>query len=215
VGLTGFCGGDLEEAPHWQAGVSGGVLRTTLLFNNGTQQQQLQEGSLAATISYRPSRFSFEFGAGPVTGGTLKGDLGQYTLGVGILGTASASWLLLDGEKDSPLLVSASFTLGAATVPTQNVALPADRPMFTALDIRLSAILGHRFFDFWTPYVGAAVFGGPVFFAPDGQSLVGTDQHHFRLSIGSNFQLPANLSVFVEVGFLGEQNLLGGAAYSF
>jgi hypothetical protein len=214
VGLTGFCGG-LEEAPHWQVGLSGGALRTTLLFTNGTQQQQLQEGSLVATISYRPSRLSLELGAGPVTGGTLKGDLGQYTLGIGVLGTASASWLFLDGQQDSPLLVSASLTAGVASVPTQNHAVPGDRPTFTAIDVRLSAILGHRFFGFWTPYLGGAVFGGPVYFAPEGQSLVGTDQHHFRLSVGSNFELPARLSAFVEVGFLGEQNLLAGAAYSF
>jgi opacity protein-like surface antigen len=196
-------------------GVSGGVLRTTLLFNSGTSQQQLQEGSLVATLSYRPSRFSFQFGVGPVTGGTLEGDLGSYTLGVGILGTASASWLVLDGQTDSPLLVSASLTLGAATAPTQNVSVPTDRPTFTALDIRLSAIVGHRFFGFWTPYLGAGVFGGRVYFAPLGQSLVGTDQHHYRISVGSNFELPAHLSVFAELGFLGEQNLIGGASYSF
>jgi hypothetical protein len=33
--------------------------------------------------------------------------------------------------------------------------------------------------------------------------------------VGSNFELPGHLSVFAEVGFLGEQNLIGGAAYSF
>jgi len=216
VGLTGYCGGEnLEEAPHWQVGVSGGALRTTLLFSDGTQHQKLQEGSVVATVTYRPSRFSLELGAGPVTGGTFNGDLGQYNFGVGFLGTASASWLFLDGQQDSPLLLSASLTFGAATVPTQSIAVPTDRPTFTAIDIRLGAILGHRFFGFWTPYLGASVFGGPVYFAPGGQSLVGTDQNHFRISVGSNFELPAHFSAFVELGFLGEQNLVGGAAYSF
>jgi hypothetical protein len=213
VGLTGFCGGDLEEAPRWQAGLSGGLLRTTLVFDS--QHQRLQEGSAVATLEYRASRLSLELGLGTVAGGSFEGDLGPYSLGVGILGTVSGSLLLLDGQKDSPLLVSASLTVGVAAVPTRNRNVPSDRPSFTAIDLRLGAIAGHRFFGFWTPYFGGAIFWGPVYFAPQGRSLTGSDQNHYRLSVGSNFELPGRFSAFVEVGFLGEQNLLAGAAYSF
>jgi len=54
-----------------------------------------------------------------------------------------------------------------------------------------------------------------VYFAPQGNSLTGGDQHHYRLSAGSSFSLPAHLEAFVEVGFLGEQNLLAGIGYAF
>ena len=72
-------------------------------------------------------------------------------------------------------------------------------------------MIGKRFFGFWMPYAGASVFGGPVSY----RGATGQDAHHYRLSVGSSFILPAHLELFVEVGFLGEQNVLGGLGWAF
>jgi hypothetical protein len=212
VGLTGTCGEGLEDERPFLLSLSGGGLRTDLSFNGVTQR--LDEVSSAVAFTYRASRWSVQGSLGAVIGGSLDGQLGNYRLQPGILGSASVGYTFLDGSGPLPY-VAASLTFGVASASTYNEANADDRPHLTALDVRLSAVIGKRFFEFWLPYAGVAVFGGPVFFAPLGQSLTGTDEHHFRLSVGSSFSLPAHLDLFVEVGFLGEQNVLVGLGYAF
>jgi hypothetical protein len=212
VGLTGTCGENLGEDRPFQLSFSGGGLTTNLSFNG--VDQRLDEVSTAVAFTYRPSRWSVQASLGVVLGGSLDGQLGNYRLEPGVLGSVAVGYTFLDGAGALPY-VAASLTFGVATAATYNEANASDRPRFTALDFRLSAVIGKRLFDFWLPYAGIAVFGGPVFFAPQGESLTGGDVHHFRLSVGSSFSLPAHLELFVEVGFLGEQNILVGLGYAF
>ncbi len=212
MGLTGTCGENLEPERPFQLSVSAGGLRTDLIFSG--VDQRLDEVSSAVAFTYRFSRWSVQASLGMVISGSLDGPLGNYRLQPGILGSASVAYTFLDGVGALPF-VAASLTAGAASASTYNEADATDRPQFTALDFRLSAVIGKRLFGFWLPYGGVAVFGGPVFFAPQGQSLTGTDQHHFRLTVGSSFSLPSHLEAFIEVGFLGEQNVLIGLGYAF
>jgi hypothetical protein len=192
--------------------LSVGGLTTQLIFDGASQR--LDELSSAVAFTWRTERWSLQGSLGVVIGGSLDGQLGNYRLEPGFLASASASYTFVDGSGPWPY-VAASFTVGVATAATYDQADAALRSQFTALDFRLSGVIGKRLFDFWLPYAGVAVFGGPVFFSPGGQSLTGSDQHHFRLSVGSSFSLPAHLEAFVEVGFLGEQNLLVGLGYAF
>jgi hypothetical protein len=203
----------VEADRLFQLSVSAGGLRTDLVF--GSLGQRLEEVSTGAAFSYRfASRWSVQASLGAVITGSLDGQLGNYRLQPGVLGSVSVGFTILDGVGPSPYLAM-SFTAGVASASTYNEANTNDRPQFTALDVRLSAIIGKRLFGFWLPYAGAAVIGGPVFFAPAGQSMTGADQHHFRVSVGSSFSLPAHLEVFFELGFLGEQNVLLGLGYGF
>ncbi len=212
MGLTGTCGETLEADRPFQLAISAGGLRTDLTFNG--LGQRLEEVSTAVAFTYRfASRWSVQASLGVVITGSLDGQLGNYRLEPGVLGSASMGFTILDGAGPLPYLAM-SFTAGVASASTYNEANASDRPQFTALDFRLSAVIGKRLFGFWLPYGGVAVFGGPVFFAPAGQSLTGGDQHHFRLSVGSSFSLPAHLEAFVEVGFLGEQNVVVGLGYA-
>ncbi len=212
MGLTGTCGETLEAERPFQLAVSAGGLRTNLLFNG--VDQRLDEVSSAVAFTYRFSQWSVQASLGMVISGSLDGQLGNYRLEPGILSSISVGYTFLDGTGALPF-VAASLTAGVASAATYNEEETSDRPQFTALDFRLSAVIGKRLFGFWLPYAGVAVFGGPVFFAPHGQSLVGGDEHHFRLSVGSSFSLPAHLEAFLEVGFLGEQNVLVGLGYGF
>jgi len=212
VGLTGSCGEGLEADRPFQVALSAGGLRTDLSFEGVTQR--LEEVSSSLGLTFRPSRFAFAVSLGVVAGGSLDGGLGNYRLSPGFMASVSAAYTFLDGTGAWPY-VAATFIAGVATTGTQNEANAQDHPQLTALDFRLAGVIGKQFFGFWLPYAGVAVFGGPVYFSPAGQSLVGSDVHHFRLSLGSSFSLPAHLEAFVEVGFLGEQNLLLGLGYAF
>lgn len=212
MGLTGSCGEALEAERPLQLAVSVGGLRTELGFQGVTQR--LEELSTGLTFTARPSRFAVAASLGVVAGGSLDGGLGNYRLSPGVVASVSAAYTFLDGTGNGPYL-AATLSAGVATAGTSNQANVNDHPQLTALDFRLAGVIAKRFFGFWLPYLGVAVFGGPVYFSPDGQSLVGSDEHHFRLSAGSSFTLPAHFEAFVEVGFLGEQNLVLGVGYAF
>jgi hypothetical protein len=212
VGLTGTCGAGLDEERRFQLAISGGGVRTDLSFEGN--RQHLEEASAAVSFVYRPSALSFQVSTGAVLAGSFTGALGDYDLKPGFLVSASIGYTFLDGNGPRPYL-AVSGTVGVSIVPTRSRTTPADRPDLTATDLRASVVLGKRLFDVWLPYLGAAVFGGPVFFAPAGQSRTGSDVHHYRLTAGSSFSLPAHLEAFVEVGFLGEQAVLGGLGWAF
>lgn len=212
MGLTGTCGAALDEERRFQIAVTGGALRTDLVFE-GTRQQ-LREASVAAAFTWRPSALSVQVSLGAVVGGTLDGPLGDYDLKPGVMASAAVAYTFLDGNGPRPYL-GVSGSVSVASAATQSTSNPSDRPTFTATDFRASVVLGKRLFDVWLPYVGVAVFGGPVSFAPDGRSLTGSDANHYRLSVGSSVSLPAHLELLVEVGFLGEQALIGGLGWSF
>jgi len=212
VGLTGTCGAALDQERHLQLAITGGALRTDLTFDGN--RQHLEEASAAVAFTYRPSTLSFQVSLGGILAGSVTGPLGDYDLKPGIVGSASVAYTILDGNGSAPYL-AVSGTLSLSIAPTQSRSNPAERPDFTASDVRASLVLGKRLFEFWLPYVGAAVFGGPVWFAPGGQSRTGSDVYHYRLSAGSSFSLPAHLEAFVEVGFLGEQAVLGGLGWAF
>jgi hypothetical protein len=212
VGLTGTCGAGLDEERRFQLAISGGGVWTELSFDGN--RQHLSEASTAVAFVYRPSAFSFQVSAGAVLAGSFTGPLGEYDLRPGFLASASVGYTFLDGNGSRPYLALIG-TAGVSIVPTRSRTDPSDRPDLTATDLRASVVLGKRLFDFWLPYVGAAVFGGPVFFAPAGQSRTGSDVHHYRLTVGSSFSLPGHLEAFVEGGFLGEQAVLGGLGWAF
>lgn len=212
MGLTGTCGAALDEQRRFQLAVSGGGLRTDLVF--GDSRQRLEQGSAALAFTYRPSALSIQVSLGALIGGSLNGPLGDYHLQPGFIASVAVGYTILDGAGPRPYL-AVSGSLGFATAATHSTTNPSDQPRFTASDVRASLVFGKQLFGLWLPYVGAAVFGGPVWFAPGGQSLTGSDVYHYRLSVGSSFSLPAHLEAFVELGFLGEQAVLGGLGYSF
>ena len=212
MGLTGTCGAALDEERQFQIAVTGGGFRTDLTFQ-GTHQH-LEEASAALALTYRPSALSFQVSAGAVLAGSFTGPLGDYDVKPGFLASASVGYTLLDGEGPRPYL-AVTGTVAISITPTHSRASPDDPPDLTATDVRASVVLGKRLFAFWLPYVGAAVFGGPVWFAPGGESRTGSDVHHYRLTAGSSFSLPLHLEAFVEVGFLGEQAVVGGLGWAF
>jgi hypothetical protein len=208
VGLTGTCGGALDEATRFQISLSGAGLRTDLHFDGTTRR--LEEASTAVAFTYRPSAWSFQASLGVIVTGTIEGGGVSDRIEPGFLASASVGYTLVDGEGPRPY-VGLSATVGVATAATHAQVDATNGARFTALDLRLAAVVGKRLFGFWMPYAGASVFGGPISF----RGMNGQDAHHYRLSVGSSFTLPAHLELFVEVGVLGEQNLLGGLGWAF
>jgi hypothetical protein len=85
----------------------------------------------------------------------------------------------------------------------------------TAVDFRATVAAGKTFFDRLTLYASARLFGGPVFWAVEGDDLVGSDVHHYALGAGARVVLPGSLDLFIEGMAVGEQSVSAGVGWSF
>jgi hypothetical protein len=85
----------------------------------------------------------------------------------------------------------------------------------TAVDGRVGVMVGKTLLDRLTVFAGARVFGGPVFWTVDGESVWGGDAHHYTLGAGAILRLPGQIDVFGEIMPLGERSFSVGAGISF
>lgn len=85
-----------------------------------------------------------------------------------------------------------------------------------SLDFRLGAVVGYTFWDVWSPYLAARVFGGPIFWERHGEPVMGTDRYHAQVAIGSSiFFGDSGLALFVDWSPFLEKSFSAGAGWSF
>jgi hypothetical protein len=117
----------------------------------------------------------------------------------------AASWLILaEGDVRPFLLTGLGF--GASTTK-------AGGDRLTAMDLRLSVVVGKTFVEMFTPYLVGRVFAGPVKWTILGESVTGGDTHHYTVGFGATLRV-GGLDVFAEVLPLGEQALNVGLGWS-
>ncbi len=208
------CSGDEHSAVHpWRVGVSYGFMWTTLRFD-GAVEASLQQQALLIAVSYRATdRLTLQLSAGALIAGDINTSAASSRLRPGWVAAAGISWQLLDGASGRPFSTVAG-TLAASSAPTVRVDTKAQATL-TSLDVKGTAIIGKTFAGRFSPYVGAALFGGPVFWAIDGASVTGTDKFHYQVLAGMSVALPRALDLFVEGSALGERSLAAGLGASF
>ncbi len=95
------------------------------------------------------------------------------------------------------------FTWGRTSGPD------ARQSDYRAVDLRVgvqaSWPVGRNFF----PYAAGRVFGGPVHWEIDGESVTGTDVHHYQLAVGSGLAL-GPVVLFAELAPAGEKGAAVG-----
>ena len=126
---------------------------------------------------------------------------------------AACSWRVVDGAASKPLVLL-SLTLGASGASTRELHRD-ETELYTAIDVRAGAVVGKTLFDALTPYLGARVFGGPIFWTFRGEDVLGTDQYHFQVAFGLAAALPGGIDVFAEGAPLGERAASLGAGATF
>jgi len=128
---------------------------------------------------------------------------------VGALASVSGSVLALYETRRRPFVL-ASVALSGST--TTAISDDGERHRLTAADLRLGAMVGKTFFDRLVPYAAVRVFGGPVRWHIDGESVTGQDRYHYTVGGGLSVRLPADINIFVEAMPLGEQSGSLGAS---
>ena len=180
-------------------------MRTTLRFNNDSTYDVNEQAATAFGGYATPSGWSFRIAVGALVDGDVDGNEmpGAHDLKPGFVGAfAVARQITLGAEDEWFITPSAAISVLAAST---HEAGAATDPSFVAGDIRLGAVAGRTFATIWKPYLLARAFGGPVSWTVAGESVTGTDTHHYQLGAGLTVATEFGLTVVVDVAALGEQ----------
>ncbi len=197
--------------PAWRVAASFGWLSSELRF--GDVSAPFVQRSVAVSASRRLGKdWTVSAGAGAVVSGSIDAAGVTYVMDPGWLARLGATWMALDARGPWPFL-AASASLAASGVQTTGPG--GERAPLTALDAGLSASAGWPIAGVFVPYVGAKVFGGPVFWTLGGSAVTGTDVAHWQVALGAALSLPAGIDLLVEWAPLGARSAVAQAGVAF
>ena len=101
------------------------------------------------------------------------------------------------------LSLTLGFTWGKTTGPD------AQQADYRAADLRAGVRASWPVADRFYPYAVARVFGGPVNWEIAGDSVTGSDAHHYQLAVGAGLTL-GPLVIFAEFAGAGETGARAG-----
>jgi hypothetical protein len=156
-------------------------------------------------------RFTLSLAAGAILDGELRGQGSVYDIGPGFLASLTAAYRLLGGPGKNPFL-TLTLGYGMSFSETHEIGGAREDERLMAADTRLGALFGVTLFDFWSPYLAARIFGGPVNWQRRGEDRTGSDRHHYAIGLGSSFAVAPTLSIVLEAIPLGERTY--GAGFS-
>ncbi|MET0793714.1 MAG: hypothetical protein ABW061_19500 [Polyangiaceae bacterium] len=191
--------------PRWAVGVSGLYTSTRLRFSGSLHADQVRYASLAS-LAYLPTpRLVLQVGVGVAFGGSLTPPDAKYDFSPGPTGLLGADFRAYDDGRYFVLLTSAlSFAASRTHL--------ADEPSvgYQAFDLRLGSELGVQLAEIFRPYAVVRVFGGPVYWRYLGESVTGTDTHHYQVGAGAALRVAKAVNLFAEGVPLGERALSVG-----
>jgi hypothetical protein len=199
------------EAPVWRVAAAYGWLSSELRFGDVTAP--FDQRSVAVSVTRQLGRaWSVTAGAGAVVSGSINAGGVDYVMDPGWLARFGATWIPVDGSGPWPF-VALSASLAASGVNTTGPG--GVKAPLTSLDAGLSVSAGKAIAGIVAPYVGAKVFGGPVFWTLGGASTTGTDVAHWQVAFGIAANLPLGIDVLVEWAPFGAHSAVGQVGFAF
>jgi len=197
--------------PPWRVAAAYGWLSSSLRF--GSVTAPFDQRSVAVSVSRSLGReWTVSAGAGAVVSGSLDAGGVSYRMDPGWLARLGVTWLPLDGSGPWPFL-ALSGSLAASGVNTTGPG-GVQAPL-TSLDAGLSVSAGKSIAGIVAPYVGAKVFGGPVFWTLDGASTTGTDVAHWQVAFGLAASLPFGIDLLAEWAPFGAKSAVAQLGVTF
>jgi hypothetical protein len=195
----------------WQIAATYSLSISDLSLSTGDEAIVRRRGVSAALERRLGDDWTVQASAGASLGGDLTVNDERYDFAPGWEASLGASYRILDGTGLEPFLVAAL----TAAVGSAKTTRGPEEASFTALDARLSLLVGKLFWKSVAPYAVARVFGGPVFWSQHEESLTGTDKYHVQLGLGLLAAANGRMGAFFEIVPLGERAVSFGANVSF
>lgn len=207
TGLTQSCDGSGDR--NSRIGATLGAFDTTIVF--GERRARLRQQVFAASYDYRMSpRVTLQAALGGVFSGRILFGGEDHELS-GVTASVAGSYRVLD-EKGARPFVMATFSLGQSLLSTTY--RNADFSL-SATDARFGVVVGKSFGNYFAPFVVARAFGGPVRWAREEPTLVGSDRYHYNVGLGALLLPGGGVDAAIEVSFLGEKRVTTGLGWSF
>jgi hypothetical protein len=202
-----------EVRKKWRVGANYAYTSTAIRFDGSTTLDETRH-TVLATLAYQPTpRWTLELGLGALIAGSLDG-AASYSMRPGLVTTVGASYQLVETEGARPFVLLTG-QIAYANTTTQEDGAASARHGYNALDARLGVIAGWTLLRAVSPYAVARAFGGPVFWTYQGESVTGTDTHHYQVGAGILARAARRLDVYVEGIPLGEQAVSAGVGLAF
>jgi hypothetical protein len=197
------------ERPRWAVSASGLYTNTSLRFSGSVRGDQTRYAGMAS-LAYMPTPvLTLQVGAGATFGGSLTMPDGRHDFSPGPTALIGAAYRVFDNDSEFILLTS---LLSFSAARTQ---LGSDPTVaYEAFDLRLGGELGTTLFGVLRPYIPLRVFGGPVYWKYQGNSVTGTDTHHYQVGLGLGVHISKRFGAFAEGIPLGERAVSLGLAAS-
>jgi hypothetical protein len=204
-----------ETRTRWRIGAGYSFTSTTIRFNADTQPSETRD-NVVLSVSYRPSlRWTLELGGGSLVGGRLRIHDVNYEFTPGLVTVLGGSWRALDALGTRPFVLFTGQAAFVAASTRQNGSADFPSVGYHALDVRLGAAVGWTIWNVLSPYALVRAFGGPVYWQYLGDSVTGTDTHHYQVGAGLAVLIARRVDAFVEGVPLGEQAVSAGAGVIF
>lgn len=186
------------------------MLTQTALRFDGSLRAEQTRGLVLGEVAYLPTkRLGLEAGAGAALGGSLDAGGMTHDFSPGPAAVAGIAFRLLDEPRYFAHFTSQVSAVWSRTRHESEASVP-----YSAYDLRLGGELGLNLLELLHPYVVGRVFGGPVFWRYRGESVTGTDLHHYQVGVGLGAGVGGRLALLAEAIPLGEQALSLGLSLS-
>ena len=185
------------------------LTRTALRFDSTVRADQTR-GLVLGEVAYLPTKtLGLEAGAGVALDGSLETGGATHDFSPGPAAVVGIAFRLLDEPRYFAHLTSQVSAVWSRTQHDSDPSVP-----YSAYDLRLGGELGLNLAEILHPYLVGRVFGGPVFWRYRGESVTGTDIHHYQLGLGVGIALAGRVALLAEAIPLGEQALSLGLSAS-
>ncbi len=199
-----------SERSRWAVGVAGSYTSTALRFSDSLRTDQTRGAVLGELATMPTPTLALEAGFGVAFGGSLTAPDGVHHFSPGPTAFIGLDWRLVDAPSYFVNFTSALSFSAARSHLGDEASVP-----YEAFDLRLGGELGFNVAKVLHPYAIARLFGGPVFWRYAGESVTGSDIHHYQIGAGLSITIAGRVGLFVEGIPLGEQSVSGGASVAF
>ena len=156
-----------------------------------------------------------QLAAGGTLGGHLESPAGNQDFSSGVAAAVGGSYRIASTPRAFAVLTgNLSFSRQSTTLVGMN-GMPDVSARYESFDVLAGVLVGTTFWKVLSPYAVGRVFGGPVYWTYQGNSVTGTDAHHYQLGAGLTLVLARRFSLFAEGIPLGERSASAGTAFAF
>ena len=156
---------------------------------------------------------TFRAGLGLILDGELKPDGGRkQTVESGGSAAMGLEYHAFAGKGLQPS-IDLSMLLSASRAGIKDPDTDKKSTYF-ATDLRLGMVSSWNLNNRFYPFAAVRVFGGPVSWELEGDSVVGTDIYHYQVAMGSAIRLE-KINIYFEWAGMGEKVLSIGVSLSW